>query len=89
MEVAVVVTRNLANIKFNFKLPKARIIFKARVTRPKKKMQIPFYFLLPPDSVLSLEPMVPQKWFTYQNFPDSMRKTVKKLSNVRLRKLKY
>ncbi len=35
----------------------------ANWTCPSKKMQISFYFLLPPDSAISLELRVPQKWF--------------------------
>ncbi len=38
-----------------------------RFSADSSKMPFSFYFLLPPDSAISLELMVPQKWFTYQN----------------------
>ena len=38
----------------------------AKWTHPEKKMQLSFYFFLPPDSGISLELMATQKWFTYQ-----------------------
>ena len=49
-----------------------------------KKYNFPFIFLLPPDSAIphgiSLEIMVPQKWFTYQNLQNLTRKMVRLLS---------
>ncbi len=40
----------------------------------------PFIFLLPPDSVISLKLLVPQKSFTYQNLQDFIGKSTKVFS---------
>ena len=55
----------------------------AKWTRPKEKSEnFILFFIAPPDSAISLELMVPQKWFAYKNFQDFMRKIARKPSKV-------